>query len=346
MRLRTVVVATAASLAVVAAVGAVAAWLWRPDPPALATTTLAHDQPVAAVAFSPDGRTLAAAEEYGDRPVVKLWDYRAATTTAEFESGGTGASLAFSPDGTRLVTGGYGSYVDVREVATGRTTRLGARAEKATAVAFSPDGALLAAGGSAGARLWNPATGARVATLGEGEVTSVAFSPDGNLLATGGSDRTVRVWNVATRRLVHTLHGHLHTVVSVVFTPDGLTLASADGSSGDPKADNDVMIRLWRVRSGTQDRHRAGRREGRARRPVRGQLHDRHDARHQPRRHDARRELRTGRPVVAAAPPLKTTERHQVRNVLCRYGRIYGLMLPGGAPRWTSSRYCDRTRSS
>jgi WD40 repeat protein len=293
VRRRTVVLATAGAVAVVAAVGAVAGWLWRSGPAAVATTTLGHDQPVAAVAFSPDGRTLAAAEEYGGgKPVVTMWDYRAATTTARFEAGGIGASLAFSPDGTRLVTGGYDSYVDVREVATGRTTRLGARAEKATAVAFgpalvasggsdglrlrdagtgadgpaldgreayvsavafSPDGTLLAAGGSDGVRLWNPATGARVATLGgQGDVVSVAFSPDGTLLATGGSDRRVRVWNVATRRLVHTLSGHRHTVASVAFTPDGLTLASADGSSGDPKADNEVRIRLWRVRSGTE----------------------------------------------------------------------------------------------
>jgi len=104
---RTVFVAAGVVVAV-AATGALAARLLRPDPVAVAATTLPHGQPVAAVAFSPDGRTLAAAEEYGGgNPVVKLWDYRAGTSSAEFAVGGIGTAIAFSPDGARLVTGGY-----------------------------------------------------------------------------------------------------------------------------------------------------------------------------------------------------------------------------------------------
>jgi len=288
---RTVFVAAGVVVAV-AATGALAARLLRPDPVAVAATTLPHGQPVAAVAFSPDGRTLAAAEEYGGgNPVVKLWDYRAGTSSAEFAVGGIGTAIAFSLDGARLVTGGYDAYVEVHEVATGKVTRLSPRAEKATAVAFgpttvasggtdgvrlrdastgadgpaldgggqpvsalafSPDGALLAAGGRDGVRLWDARTGAVVTTLGgQGAVASVAFSADGALLAAGGDDAKVRVWNALTFRLVHTLSGHRRAVVSVAFGPEGKSLASVDGSSGDPKDDNDVTIRLWRVYTGT-----------------------------------------------------------------------------------------------
>jgi WD40 repeat protein len=65
------------------------------------------------------------------------------------------------------------------------------------------------------------------------EVTSVAYSPDGTLLAAGSVDRTVRLWNAATRQpFGEPLRGHHRTVTKVVFSPDGKILASgsADGA--------------------------------------------------------------------------------------------------------------------
>jgi WD40 repeat protein len=72
-------------------------------------------------------------------------------------------------------------------------------------------------------------------------VRSVAFSPDGSKLASGSSDRTVRVWNVATGQVEQTLEGHLDSVWSVVFSPDGSKVASGS---------RDHTVRVWNVATG------------------------------------------------------------------------------------------------
>ena len=64
----------------------------------------------------------------------------------------------------------------------------------------------------------------------------VAFSPDGRLLASGSSDKTMKVWEVASGALLRTLEGHTWSVNSVAFSPDGRALASASW---------DNTIRLW-----------------------------------------------------------------------------------------------------
>jgi WD40 repeat protein len=69
-------------------------------------------------------------------------------------------------------------------------------------------------------------------------VNSVAFSPDGRLLASGSSDRTIKLWDVATGREVRTLSGHTDIVTSVAFSPDGRLLASGS---------DDKTIKLWDI---------------------------------------------------------------------------------------------------
>lgn len=75
----------------------------------------------------------------------------------------------------------------------------------------------------------------------ENTVTKIVFSPDNAMLASASSDRTIRLWDVATRSHRHTLTGHTSDIYSVAFSPDGRTLASGSGNG---------KIRLWNTTTG------------------------------------------------------------------------------------------------
>jgi WD40 repeat protein len=68
---------------------------------------------------------------------------------------------------------------------------------------------------------------------------AVAFAADGRTLASGSYDRTVKLWEAATRKELATLRGHTGPVRSVAFAPDGRTLASGGGGFS--------VVKLWEV---------------------------------------------------------------------------------------------------
>jgi WD40 repeat protein len=207
-----------------------------------AGTLLDRTSPVSSVAFSPDGRTVAAGDSTGTVIVWNLAD-PARPRHALAAHTGSVSSVAFSPDGRTLATGSFDGRVIVWDLADLTRPRqfLAAGAGSVFSVAFSPDGRTVAAGDSDGTVIvWDLADPARPRQLGSphtgraASVFSVAFSPDGHTLATANDDGTALLWDLAdSTRPQRSLAGHSSSVNSVAFAPDGRTLATAsdDGTA-------------------------------------------------------------------------------------------------------------------
>jgi WD40 repeat protein len=212
-----------------------------------------HEGKIFALAYSSAGALFASGSDDGS---LRLWNLQTAEQNKCIRMGSGVHSLTIDEGAKFLAAGcrdgiarlwaahGTGPLV-MLQTDEGPETR-----SPLNCVAFSPSGHLLASGDTEGAiRLWDVASGRQLNGLAghRSQVLSLAFSPDGRILAsTGGytgrhltiEDRTLRLWNVETRRELTTGVKTESTIPAVAFSPEGDMLAIG----------GDLLLLKWRER--------------------------------------------------------------------------------------------------
>src|SRR5262249_28388695 len=142
------------------------------------------------VAFSPDGKRLAAGGGDGDRK-VRIWSLRDKKEEHVFDPNYGIPALAFSPDGKSIFSGSN-HHPALRRWSI----------ETGAAEVFDTSSMSLM-------------------------INDLEFSPDGRKLLTSHGDNQGRLWDLESKRVVRSLPGHAHWVMAVAYSPDGRTAATA-----------------------------------------------------------------------------------------------------------------------
>ncbi len=212
------------------------------------------------VAFSPDSLTIASGcQDNNGNCTLPIWRVSdGACLQTLTGANGQIHSLAFSPDGQLLASGGEAGndengFIQLWNVSDGTCLQTLNFLNSVSNVAFSPDGQILAidevsATGSSSISLWNISDGSFTQIIsGLNYVDSVAFTPDGQILASAGMDSNyngiIELWRVSDGSCVQILNG-MGQLNTVTFSPDGQTLASGTYNYGDG------IIQLWQVTDG------------------------------------------------------------------------------------------------
>jgi len=215
---------------------------------------------VEAIAFSPDGRLVAAASNRGMVEIHEIAGGKRLNGIVVRERGGTGLlssmlaivkAVAFDPTGNRIAAATFGGVITIRDVKSGREEIRLPGTRSVDSLQFTPDGKRLLAGGVR-VDLWDLDTRKKVLTLpGKLAQNDAVLSPSGRLLAAGSDDGLVRIWETATGRQVRVMKGRPGMLYDLAWSPDSRYIAASGTRS--------IGIMVWNSSTGALRMHLARR---------------------------------------------------------------------------------------
>ncbi|QUW02760.1 AAA-like domain-containing protein [Chloracidobacterium validum] len=231
---------------VVTAAGDNIARIWDTESGKERTRITGHSVPLELALFASDQRVVSLDSDF----TLRIWNTDPHTEQREIKGHSDNVtSVAFSPDGKKIVTASHDKTARIWDTETGEELkRLEGHSASVLSVCFSPDGRQIATGSQdKTARIWDAEAGKELKQLQghTGSILSIAFSPNGRKIVTASSDTTARIWDADSGRELRRLEEHIGRVFSISISPDSQFIVTGN-------EEIDYGIRIWLMETGEE----------------------------------------------------------------------------------------------